>query len=82
LKTVSPEGIVLQDTGDTERNLILKRDVISKYLFNMAFENVLDPGYVTEKPWDALLAGRSDSLVLYGESFFLFSYMLDYSCTA
>jgi hypothetical protein len=58
LKSKSPEGITLEITDDTERNLVLKREVIAKFLFNMAFENVQDPGYVTEKPWDALLAGK------------------------
>jgi Glycosyltransferase family 10 (fucosyltransferase) C-term len=58
LKSKSPEGVTLEITDDTERNLALKREVIAKYLFNMAFENVQDPGYVTEKPWDALLAGK------------------------
>ena len=59
LKSSSPEGIVLTQTQDTGKNLILKRTVIAKYLFNMAFENVFDLGYVTEKPWDALLAGHN-----------------------
>ena len=58
LKSLSPEGVTLQITNDSEKNLLLKREVIAKYLFNMAFENAQDLGYVTEKPWDALLAGE------------------------
>jgi hypothetical protein len=27
-------------------------------MFNFAFENSLEPGYVTEKPFDALIAGK------------------------
>ena len=45
-------------TDDTELNLIMKRKTISKYMFNMAFENVYDQGYVTEKVWDALYSGK------------------------
>lgn len=40
-------------------NLALKRAVISRFMFNMAFENSVEAGYVTEKPFDALLAGYS-----------------------
>lgn len=61
MKSKSPEGVTLEITDDTEKNLVLKREVIAKYLFNMAFENVQDSGYVTEKPWDALLAGTVDA---------------------
>ena len=52
------EGITLQNSGDTVTNLALKREVISRFMFNMAFENSLEDGYVTEKPFDALLAGK------------------------
>lgn len=52
-----PEGISLPKTRDTRYNLHLKREVIGKFLFNMAFENSLEPGYVTEKPFDALVSG-------------------------
>lgn len=61
MKSKSPEGVTLEITDDTEKNLVLKREVIAKYLFNMAFENIQDSGYVTEKPWDALLAGEHGS---------------------
>lgn len=35
----------------------MKRQAISNYLFYLAFENTLEPGYVTEKVYDALIAG-------------------------
>ena len=54
---VGPEGLELPKTRDTRYNLVLKREVISNYMFNLAFENSLEPGYVTEKPFDALLSG-------------------------
>ena len=41
-------------------NLALKRAAIARFMFNMAFENSVEAGYVTEKPFDALLAGWSD----------------------
>ena len=52
-----PEGISLPKSGDTRYNLLLKRKAIAKYMFNLAFENSIEPGYVTEKPFDALLSG-------------------------
>lgn len=52
-----PEGISLPKSRDTRYNLYLKRHTIGHFLFNFAFENSLEPGYVTEKPFDALLAG-------------------------
>lgn len=54
---VGPEGYELPKTRDTRYNLQIKRGVISNYMFNMAFENSLEPGYVTEKPFDALISG-------------------------
>jgi hypothetical protein len=54
---VGPEGYELPRTRDTRYNLEIKREVISNYMFNMAFENSLEPGYVTEKPFDALISG-------------------------
>ena len=54
---VGPEGITLPKSGDTRYNLLLKRKAISRYLFNLAFENSIESGYVTEKPFDALLSG-------------------------
>lgn len=37
--------------------LRLKQEAISHYLFYLAFENNVEPGYVTEKVFDALIAG-------------------------
>jgi hypothetical protein len=50
-------GIKLQKFRDTRYNLFLKREVINNYAFTMAFENSIEAGYVTEKPFDALVAG-------------------------
>lgn len=51
------EGVSLS-TGKTEQeSLQLKRQVLSKYKFYLAFENTNERGYVTEKVFDALLAG-------------------------
>jgi hypothetical protein len=53
-----PEGIALPRTRDTRYNLHLKKQVIGKYMFHMAFENSIEDGYVTEKPFDGLVAGK------------------------
>jgi hypothetical protein len=47
-------------TSDYIMDLVrdVKRDVISNYMFYFAFENSIEPGYVTEKPFDALMAGE------------------------
>ena len=60
-----PEGIELQRTRDSVYNLYLKRKAIGRYLFNLAFENSLEPGYVTEKPFDAIIAGKNLALNSY-----------------
>jgi hypothetical protein len=52
-----PEGITLYKTRDTNYNILIKRNAISNYLFNLAFENSLEHGYVTEKPFDGLISG-------------------------
>lgn len=53
-----PEGIHLSRSRDSRYNLYLKRNTIGHFMFNFAFENSIEPGYVTEKPFDALLAGK------------------------
>lgn len=63
-----PEGIVLPNSRDTRYNLVLKKQVLAKYMFTMAFENSIEPGYVTEKPFDALTAGLFIILFLYSSS--------------
>lgn len=65
MKNKNHEGISLPQTPDARYNLEMKRDIIGKYLFYMAFENSIEPGYVTEKPFDALLAGEHMHLTLY-----------------
>eukprot|EP01039_Chlorochromonas_danica_P006314 gene6314-6963_t len=52
-----PEGYTLPRSRDTRYNLHLKRQVIGRYMFNLAFENSIEDGYVTEKPFDALQSG-------------------------
>jgi len=47
----------LETSQDSAKMLQIKRTAISKYMFNFAFENSIHPGYVTEKPFDALIAG-------------------------
>jgi Glycosyltransferase family 10 (fucosyltransferase) C-term len=37
--------------------LLMKQRAISNYMFYLAFENTIEPGYVTEKVMDALIAG-------------------------
>jgi Glycosyltransferase family 10 (fucosyltransferase) C-term len=45
------------DISKSNSDFESKRSAISRYLFHMAFENTLEIGYVTEKPFDALMAG-------------------------
>jgi Glycosyltransferase family 10 (fucosyltransferase) C-term len=54
---VIPEGIKAPYTGNTPLDLEVKRKAINRYMFNFAFENQIEPGYVTEKVFDALIAG-------------------------
>jgi len=54
---VGPEGVQLSKDRASRYNLEMKRSVISHFMFNMAFENSLEAGYVTEKPFDALMSG-------------------------
>jgi len=52
-----PEGIELSTAKEDRYNMNMKKKAISRYMFNMAFENSIEPGYVTEKPFDPLLTG-------------------------
>jgi hypothetical protein len=36
-----------------------KKEALNNYAFTMAFENSIESGYVTEKPFDALEAGKN-----------------------
>eukprot|EP01035_Chromulina_nebulosa_P021540 gene21540-27890_t len=47
----------IEYTGDTPKDLIVKRKAISNYMFYFAFENRVEDGYVTEKIFDGLIAG-------------------------
>ncbi len=57
MHSIGPENIQLPNSRDSRYNLYLKRDIISKFMFHFAFENSIENGYVTEKPFDALIAG-------------------------
>ncbi len=52
-----PEGITLSTGKTTKETLAFKQAAISNYLFYCAFENTYEAGYVTEKVFDALIAG-------------------------
>lgn len=54
----NPDNIKISDSNSDFES---KRTAISKYMFHMAFENTLEEGYVTEKAFDALMAGNSSS---------------------
>eukprot|EP01031_Cornospumella_fuschlensis_P025617 gene25617-30937_t len=53
----NPEGVVLRKGSTEQETLQLKQETISRYMFYLAFENSFEPGYVTEKVFDALIAG-------------------------
>jgi hypothetical protein len=55
--TKNPGASRLGSGKTAQENLELKRKAISRYLFHFAFENSVEPGYVTEKVFDALKAG-------------------------
>ena len=50
-------GISLPTNPESRYDYDIKRQAISKFMFNMAFENSVEDGYVTEKAFDALLSG-------------------------
>jgi len=75
------EGIGLPNGHNTRYNLMIKREVISNFMFYMAFENSLEPGYVTEKPFDALISGIAQcSIVTHLHSSRKFCIVIDMSC--
>lgn len=52
-----PEGIIIHPGNSEWERLQRKREAIANYKFYLAFENTNEPGYVTEKVFDALYAG-------------------------
>lgn len=52
-----PEGIIIQPGHSEWEKLQRKREAIARYKFYLAFENTDEPGYVTEKVFDALYSG-------------------------
>jgi hypothetical protein len=57
MHTVNPEGVTLPSNPEARYDMVVKRKAIARFMFNMAFENSIEEGYVTEKPFDALIAG-------------------------
>jgi hypothetical protein len=58
-----PEKVEIGWSNNAAEKLRLKQKAIGRYMFNMAFENVVEPGYVTEKPFDALIAGKCHKII-------------------
>ena len=54
-------GVTLPTNIEARFDMDLKRQAISRFMFNMAFENSIEDGYVTEKPFDALISGNLNS---------------------
>jgi hypothetical protein len=50
-------------TDNNAESEAVKRKAIGQYAFNCAFESWVEPGYATEKPFDALIAGKLHSFV-------------------
>ena len=74
LRSTTPEAVAfkLDMKNDVDTDSFNKRTSISKYMFHLAFENQHEPGYVTEKPFDALYGGtvpiyKGDAQHLRGE---------------
>lgn len=57
MKTIRKDSTVLTFGKTAKETLYLKQKAISRYLFYLAFENTNEPGYITEKVLDALVAG-------------------------
>lgn len=66
MKTSRKDSAVLTFGKTAQETLYLKQKAISHYLFYLAFENTNEPGYITEKVLDALIAGTVP--VYYGDS--------------
>ena len=52
-------GISLPTNPEARYDMVVKRQAIGRFMFNMAFENSIEDGYVTEKPFDALISGTT-----------------------
>ena len=57
MHTTNPEGITLPTNPEARYDMLVKKRAIGRFMFNMAFENSIEDGYVTEKPFDALISG-------------------------
>jgi hypothetical protein len=57
MRNENPDGITIGKSSNPHLHSSRKRATIARYMFYLAFENTLLPGYVTEKPFDALIAG-------------------------
>jgi Glycosyltransferase family 10 (fucosyltransferase) C-term len=55
--TTIPKNHHFKNCHKIEGHHHYKREAISRFMFHMAFENSIESGYVTEKPFDALLSG-------------------------
>ncbi len=57
MHSVGPDSVHLARIKPGARRGQPKRNAINHYMFNFAFENSVESGYVSEKPFDALSAG-------------------------
>lgn len=60
------DGVTLHQGNTALESLLLKQTALNNYMFYLAFENTIEPGYVTEKVLDGLIAGSVP--VYYGSS--------------